>query len=153
MKGFPLLVLLFISAPLIEIWLMINIGSVIGAGWTILAIIATAMIGASLVRLQGLGVYARMHQSTQRGEIPAMEMIEGLTLFISGILLLTPGFITDALGFLLLIPPLRRWFALNLLKRFFIVPVPPSQAGAHGHGRNVEIEVTTVEGEYKHVDK
>ena len=105
MKGFPLLVLLFISAPLIEIWLMINIGSVIGAGWTILAIIATAMIGASLVRLQGLGVYARMHQSTQRGEIPAMEMIEGLTLFISGVLLLTPGFITDALGFLLLIPP------------------------------------------------
>ena len=150
MKGFPLLLVLFIAAPLVEIWLMINIGSVIGAGWTILAIIATAMIGASLVRLQGLGVYTRMHQSAQRGEIPAMEMIEGLSLFISGVLLLTPGFITDALGFLILVPPLRRWFALNMLKRFFIVP----NATMHpGDMHQADIEIKTIEGEFRRIDK
>ena len=135
MRGFPLGLLLFILAPIAELWLMIDIGSVIGAGWTVLAIIATAIIGASLVRFQGIGVYTRLNQTAARGEIPAMEMIEGMSLFISGVFLLIPGFITDAIGFLLLIPPQRRWFALNTLKRFFIVPNP------------------TVEGEYRRIDK
>ena len=116
MRGLPFGLLLFILAPIIEIWLMIDIGSVIGAGWTVLAIISTAIIGASLVRFQGVGVYARLNQTAARGEIPAMEMIEGLSLFISGVLLLTPGFITDALGFLILIPPL-----LQVINIIFIV--------------------------------
>lgn len=153
MRGFPLGLLLFILAPVAEIWLMIDIGSVIGAGWTVLAIIATAIIGASLVRFQGIGVYTRLNQTAARGEIPAMEMIEGMSLFISGVFLLIPGFITDAVGFLLLIPPLRRWFALNTLKRFFIVPNPSDPSAAANHGENASIEVTTVEGEYRRIDK
>ncbi|NOY15408.1 MAG: FxsA family protein [Gammaproteobacteria bacterium] len=149
MRGLPLGLLLFILAPIAEIWLMIDIGSVIGAGWTVLAIIATAVIGASLVRYQGLGVYTRMNLSVSRGELPAMEMIEGLSLFISGILLLTPGFITDAMGFLLLIPPLRRRFALNILKRFFIIPngIKP---GSDGDPR---VDPKTIEGEFRRIDK
>ncbi|MDX2477314.1 MAG: FxsA family protein [Gammaproteobacteria bacterium] len=153
MRGFPLGLLLFILAPIAELWLMIDIGSVIGAGWTVLAIIATAIIGASLVRFQGIGVYTRLNQTAARGEIPAMEMIEGMSLFISGVFLLIPGFITDAIGFLLLIPPLRRWFALNTLKRFFIVPNPSDPSAAGTHGENASIEVTTVEGEYRRIDK
>lgn len=153
MRGFPLGLLLFILAPIAELWLMIDIGSVIGAGWTVLAIIATAIIGASLVRFQGIGVYTRLNQTAARGEIPAMEMIEGMSLFISGVFLLIPGFITDAIGFLLLIPPLRRWFALNTLKRFFIVPNPSDPSAAGTQGENASIEVTTVDGEYRRIDK
>ena len=152
MQSFPLLLILILSIPLIEIWIMIDIGSVIGAGWTIMAIIATAVIGASLVRFQGFGVYSRMQSSVNRGEVPAIEMIEGLSLFISGVLLLTPGFVTDALGFLILIPPLRRWFALNMLKRFFIVPMPggpPPGASNRQHGD----ERKSIEGEYRHIDE
>lgn len=148
MRGLPIGLLLFILAPVAEIWLMIDIGSVIGAGWTILAIISTAIIGASLVRFQGMGVYTRLNQTAARGELPAMEMIEGMALFISGILLLTPGFITDAMGFLLLIPPLRRWFALNTLKRFFITPAVPGQAGPFSSEQK-----TPIEGEYRRIDK
>jgi UPF0716 protein FxsA len=153
MSGLPFALLLFILVPIIEIWLMIDIGSVIGAGWTVLAIISTAIIGASLVRYQGIGVYSRLNQTAARGEIPAMEMIEGLTLLISGVLLLTPGFITDALGFLLLIPPLRRWFALNMLKRFFIVPGTPGKPGQGPHDHDKSIEITTIEGEYRRINK
>jgi UPF0716 protein FxsA len=153
MRGLPFGLLLFILAPIIEIWLMIDIGSVRGAGWSVLAISSTAIIGASLVRFQGLGVYARLNQTAARGEIPAMEMIEGLSLFISGVLLLTPGFITDALGFLILIPPLRRWFALHMLKRFFIVPGASGQPGSVSPEHDTSIEVTTVEGEYHRIDK
>ena len=151
MRGLPFLFLLFIFMPVIEIWVMIDIGSIIGAGWTVLAILATAAIGASLVRFQGLGVYSRLNQTAARGEIPAMEMIEGLCLLISGVLLLTPGFITDTLGFLMLIPPLRRWFALSMLKRFFIVPA--DSAGQGTNARKTTIDVTTIEGEYRRIDK
>ncbi len=149
MRGLPLGLLLFILAPVAEIWLMIDIGSVIGAGWTVLAIITTAIIGATLVRYQGIGVYTRMNQSASRGELPAMEMIEGLALFISGILLLTPGFITDTVGFLILIPPLRRWFALNMLKRFFIIP----NAANPTSGDDPSADPKTIEGEFRRIDK
>ena len=151
MRGLPFLLLLFILMPVIEIWVMIDIGGIIGAGWTVLAILATAAIGASLVRFQGLGVYTRLNQTAARGEIPAMEMIEGLSLLISGALLLTPGFITDGLGFLILIPPLRRWLALAMLKRFFIVPADSTVQAAEG-GKTT-IDVTTIEGEYRRIDK
>lgn len=151
MRGLPFLFLLFILMPVIEIWVMIDIGSIIGAGWTVLAILATAAIGASLVRFQGLGVYSRLNQTAARGEVPAMEMIEGLCLLISGVLLLTPGFITDTLGFLMLIPPLRRWFALSMLKRLFIVPA--ESAGQGADARKTTVDVTTIEGEYRRIDK
>lgn len=148
MRGLPIGLLIFILAPIVEIWLMIDIGSVIGAGWTVLAIISTAIIGASLVRFQGMGVYTRLNQTAAKGELPAMEMIEGMALFISGLLLITPGFITDTLGFLILIPPLRRWFALNMLKRFFIVPGASDQSGPFSSEHK-----TTIEGEYRRIDK
>ncbi len=149
MRGLPLGFLLFILTPIAEIWLMIDIGSVIGAGWTVLSIIATAIIGGTLVRYQGLGVYTRMNLSASRGELPAMEMIEGMALLISGLLLLTPGFITDTIGFLILIPPLRRWLALNMLKRFFIVPGGVNTAA----GDPPSTGPKTIEGEFRRIDK
>jgi UPF0716 protein FxsA len=143
MNVLPLVAILLILAPLIEIWIMIDIGSVIGAGWTILAIVATALLGMALVRYQGLGVYLRLQQTAERGELPAMEMLEGLALLISGLLLLFPGFVTDTLGFLLLVPPLRRWAVLHLLRRQFVVPgagraQPSPGPGDARHGQVIE---------------
>jgi UPF0716 protein FxsA len=149
----PLLVILFLSLPLIEIYLMIQIGSVIGAGWTVLAIVATAVLGAALIRRQGFGVYARMNRSLADGELPAMEMLEGLALLVSGLMLLTPGFITDALGFLLLVPPLRQSLVLNLLKRHFIQQVDMGTTHTGRVHREVRHHKGPIDGEYRRIDE
>lgn len=110
----PYLFLLFLVVPLVEIYFLIQIGSAIGAGLTILLIVLTALIGAFLVRTQGLSTLMRAQNQMRQGVTPALEMLEGLMLFIAGAMLLIPGFFTDAIGFLLLTPPLRRM----LIKRF-----------------------------------
>jgi len=149
---FPLLAILFLSLPLIEIYFMIQIGSVIGAGWTVLAIISTAVLGAALIRRQGFGVYMRMNSSLEKGDIPAMEMLEGLALLVSGLMLLTPGFITDSMGFLLLVPPLRQWLVLNLLKRHFIQQVDVT--GTQTKYRHSELgqKKGPIDGDYRRID-
>ena len=113
---FRILFLLFLVVPLVEIFFLIQVGQVIGAGWTIFLVVATAVIGAFLLRLQGFQTLQRAQTSMARGEIPAMEMLEGLCLLVSGALLLTPGFVTDTLGFLLLVPPVRQIMIGQMLK-------------------------------------
>ena len=115
----PLLLLLtiFVVIPATELYVLIEVGSEIGALTTIWLVILTALLGGWMVRQQGLGVMFRMREQMQRGEPPGIEILEGALLLIMGVLLLLPGFITDALGFLLLIPPLRRWLILHWLKR------------------------------------
>lgn len=112
-----LLLLLFLLVPLAELYLLIQVGKVIGAGWTILLVVATALLGALLMQRQGLDTLQRARSTLDRGEVPALEMLEGLALIASAALLLTPGFMTDMLGFLLLLPPLRRRMLAQLLKR------------------------------------
>jgi UPF0716 protein FxsA len=114
--GFIFLFVL-VGAPLLELYVLIEVGSEIGALPTVLISIFTAVLGAGLVRMQGLSVLFRVQQSLARGEVPALEMFEGALLLVVGILLLFPGFITDAIGFLLLMPPLRRWLVLAILGR------------------------------------
>ncbi len=109
--------LILLGAPLIELYFLIEVGSQIGAFPTILLTVFTAALGAILVRMQGVSVLMRVQATLARGEAPALEMLEGALLMISGVLLFFPGFITDALGFLLLIPPLRQWFILKILQR------------------------------------
>lgn len=118
---FKWLFLLFLLVPIAEIYVLIEVGEVIGAGWTILFVIGTAILGAWLVRLQGLITMQRAQQSIRRGETPALEMLEGMALFISGFLLLIPGFVTDAVGFLLLVPALRRTFLLRLIRNSSVI--------------------------------
>ncbi|MEA3303931.1 MAG: FxsA family protein, partial [Pseudomonadota bacterium] len=115
----PLLLLLaiFVLIPATELYVLIEVGSEIGALSTIWLVILTALVGGWMVRQQGLAVMFRVREQLERGEPPAIEMMEGVLLLLIGILLLLPGFITDTLGFLLLIPPLRRWLILNWLKR------------------------------------
>lgn len=106
---------LFIIIPLVELYLIIEVGSQIGALWTVLIVIMTAVIGVQLLRLQGFSTLRRAQQSMAQGAMPAMEMMEGMVLAVGGALLITPGFITDTLGFLCLIPYTRRAMIRRLL--------------------------------------
>ena len=110
-----LLLLAFILVPLLEIGLFIEIGSAIGALPTIGLIILTAVIGVGLIRIQGFITLGRIREKLDHDEIPATDLIEGLILLVAAVLLLTPGFFTDALGFLGLVPAIRRPVAVRLL--------------------------------------
>jgi UPF0716 protein FxsA len=100
--------LLFVGVPIFELYLLIQVGARIGVLPTIGLTILTAIIGGTLVRLQGLSVLSRVRSSLNQGDLPALEMLDGALLLIAGFLLLLPGFATDAIGFVLLVPPVRR---------------------------------------------
>ena len=122
---FKILFLLFLIVPLIEVVILIQVGKAVGAGYTVILIIGTAALGAALLRWQGLATLARVRLSMDQGRLPATELIEGLLLLIAGALLLTPGFFTDALGFLALLPGLRKFVAEALLTGFIQRRVHP----------------------------
>jgi len=130
-----LLLILFLTVPLIEIYLLIQVGSVLGALPTVGLIILTAILGAGLLRLQGFATMQRVRQTMARGELPAIEMIEGVVLLFCGALLLTPGFFTDVIGFLGLIPALRRGLILWFLSKGLIQGRMDFNMHARGQGR------------------
>lgn len=107
--------LLFLAAligiPLIEILVFVQVGSEIGALNTVIITVITAVIGVMLIRIQGLGVLMRARETMNRQETPVNEIFEGVFLALAGLFLIIPGFVTDTVGFLLLIPPLRRALA------------------------------------------
>lgn len=106
-----LLLAMFIAVPIIEIGLFIEIGGWIGLWPTIGIVIVTAFAGTTLLRLQGLSVLQRVQESANRNELPVQEVFDGFCLLVAGILLLTPGFFTDSIGFLLFVPLFRRYAA------------------------------------------
>lgn len=111
----PLFLLVFIGVPLIEIYLLIEVGSAIGALPTVLAVVFTAVLGVTLIRIQGFSTIQKAQKSMAQGIAPAKEMFEGIMLLFAAICLLMPGFFTDAVGFLLLIPPFRTLLASLLI--------------------------------------
>ena len=104
--------------PIAEISLLIKVGGAIGGFNTILFVILTAVLGAYLVRQQGFATITKLQQETQAGRIPALQIAEGVALLFAGAVLLTPGFITDAIGFTLLIPFTRRIVIALLASKF-----------------------------------
>ncbi len=112
-----ILFLLFLVVPIIEMLVLIEVGSFIGAFYTVLLVLLTAIIGASLLKKQGLSTFIRANQKMQSGQMPVPEIAEGLMLAIAGALLLTPGFVTDTIGFILLTPGFRSSFAKELAKK------------------------------------
>ena len=118
------LVLLFIVAPLAELYVIIQVASVIGGWETIALLIIESAIGAYLLKHQGVATLDRISRAASEGRVPSNELIDGLLLLIAGALMLAPGFIGDVLGFLLIIPITRRPFRAVLRKRF--------QAGTYG---------------------
>ena len=116
---FFLLVTVFILIPIIEISLFIEIGSNIGSFNTICLIFLTAIIGVYFVRQQGLSTFQRLANQIQKLETPIQTVGEGLVILLSGVLLITPGFFTDAIGFLGLIP-FTRIFFIKLVATFIL---------------------------------
>ena len=101
------LFLLFLIVPLIEIGLFIAIGGVIGLWPTLLGVVVTALIGSAVLRVQGLSLLAEIQRLMNAGRMPAQQLVEGVLLAVAGALLLTPGYFTDAVGFVLLVPTAR----------------------------------------------
>ena len=112
------LLLLFTLVPVLEIWILIRIGQAIDVGPTIGLIILTGVVGAALARREGMRVLLRINESLSRGQMPANEVIEGLMIFVAGIALVTPGIVTDTIGFAVLIPPIRAWLRRRLVRYF-----------------------------------
>ncbi len=102
-----LLIILFIVVPAVELTLLIEIGSRIGTVATLGLIVLTGFVGATLARMQGFLVLRRIQTSMNRGELPASSLVDGLIILIAGALLITPGILTDAVGFLCLVPGFR----------------------------------------------
>jgi len=129
---------IFVVVPLIELYFMLEVGEIFGAFNTVFLVVLTAVIGGVLVRQQGFSTMMRMRETAARGETPALEMIESGVLLLCGVMLLLPGFLTDTLGFLLLVPPLRKAFVLWGLKRGnFIRQTPPVYHDAeHWHSES-----------------
>ena len=114
---FKLILFLFITLPLAELYVLIEVGSDIGGLTTIVLCLLTAAIGGLLIRWQGLRTLLDAQQRLRMGEIPADHGFHGILLALSGLMLFTPGFITDSIGFLLLVPWVRNW----LIRRMFAI--------------------------------
>ena len=104
--------------PLIEIYLLIKIGSHLCAFNTVLIVVLTALLGAWLARLEGGKTMTKVRESLNRGELPAEEMLDAMLIFVAGIVLLTPGFVTDLAGLAILVPQIRYGFKRWLRKKF-----------------------------------
>jgi UPF0716 protein FxsA len=104
---FALLALLFLVVPFLELLVIIQVGQAVGAGWTIGVLVLISIVGAWMVKREGVGVLRRARERMQAGEVPGKELTDGVFILFAGALLLTPGFLTDVLGILLLVPPVR----------------------------------------------
>jgi len=115
-----LIFLAFIIIPIIEMVILIEVGALIGALPTVGLVLLTAIIGVWLLRMEGLATFNRVQQKLNAGQIPETELLEGIMLLVGGALLLTPGFFTDTIGFVCLIPFFRRPLAGYLIRRWVI---------------------------------
>ena len=136
----PLLVLLFVVLPLAELYVIIQIGGAIGVLPTLALLVVDSIVGAALARSQGRAAWERFNRALAEGRVPAREVFDGAMIILGGALLLTPGFITDVFGLLLLLPPtravVRRTLARSVAGRArFAWRVSPLGGRAAGPGR------------------
>ncbi len=163
----PILFLLFVLVPVAEIALFVQVGGFIGLVPTLIIVIATAALGTWLLRRQGLSTMNRARNRLDAGELPADELVEGLILLVGGVLLLTPGFMTDAFGFACLIPPSRRWLARFISRRVSVAtlgqggggftmgagPGPRPGGDPRSDTRSGRGSGDVIDGEWKEVDR
>ena len=152
------LLIAFIAVPIVEIAVFIEVGGRIGALNTVLIVVLTAMMGTWLLRAQGLQTLNRVQESLNRNILPMAEVFDGLCLLVAGVLLLTPGFVTDTLGFLLFIPPvrhqLRHWIWLWLARSGNThVWINGEEVTTGGSNRGRPTPPGTIEGDYHEVDQ
>lgn len=147
------LFLAFLIVPLIEIALFIQIGGLIGLWPTLAIVIATAVIGTMLVRSQGLATLSQLRGSMERFDDPSQPLFDGAMILFAGALLLTPGFFTDAVGFALLTPTVRRGLMSYLKRHVQFVQTGTGQGGpTYSYSRNPSASDDLIEGEYEEID-
>lgn len=151
-----LALLVFITVPILEMIILIEVGGIIGALPTVGLVVLTATLGIWLLRLEGLATLARVQEKISRGEIPETELLEGIMLLVGGALLLTPGFVTDAIGFACILPGLRRPIARWILNRGLLSAVNVMHRRSGGFGQTgprqdspTSDSPTIIEGEYR----
>lgn len=132
--------LIFLALPLVEIAVFALVGSRVGVLATIGLVIATTVLGAVLLRIQGFGAMARINAAMERGEAPGRDLVHGLMIMVAGVLLLAPGFVTDAIGLLLFIPPVRD-LAWRFVKGRIVIVGPGGFRGWRGPGRGRTIDL------------
>ena len=137
----PLLLLLFILVPIAEIYVIIQVGQEIGALWTVIILIADSIIGARLLSWQGRAAWRAFQEALAAGRMPHQEILDGVLIVLGGAFLLTPGFITDVFGLLLLLPPsralIRRTVVASIRRRGAVTRVvlyPRPRRGPDGSG-------------------
>ena len=131
------LFLIFVITPVLEMWLLITVGAQIGALPTIGLVLLTAFVGVNLLRYQGFDTLWRGQRKFAEGQLPAQEIAEGIILAVSGALLLTPGFVTDAIGFAGLIPMVRGVMARLVLSRMVVSGMARGSSGSSTTGFTV----------------
>lgn len=151
------LFLIFVIVPIIEISILIQVGEQLGVMTTIALVILTAAVGASLVRSQGLQTLMSAQQKIQQGQQPGREVIEGVMLAIAGVLLVTPGFVTDIFGLLILTPVTRKLFANYLLTKMIVKSTSSSSFHGHspfqgGFGQPPQQDGDIIDGEFSNKD-
>jgi UPF0716 protein FxsA len=145
MNPFQVVLLFFLIIPFIEIYLLLQIGGIVGVLPTVLLVVFTAVLGAWLLRQQGLATWQRLQNNLAKGAVPAFEMIEGPILLVGGALLLTPGFFTDALGFAFLNPATRKKLAQYIIDKGLL----KAATSVPGQQQTKEKPTNVIEGEYK----
>ena len=116
----PLLVVLFVFVPIVELAVIIQVGQALGVLQTLLLMVVVSVVGAWLVKHEGIGVWRRAQRQLEMGAVPGRELVDGTLIMFAGVLLLTPGFVSDCIGILLLLPPVRaglRGLVIRRLRR------------------------------------
>jgi UPF0716 protein FxsA len=143
-----LLVAIFIVVPIVELYVIIQIGSLIGVLPTLALLLADALLGSLLLRHQGRGAWRRFNEALAERRFPGREVADGLLIAIGGTLLLTPGFVTDIVGITLLIPPTRaiiRRLMRGYVARRFVIVGAPGPAGPASSSRQYDYDATAEE--------
>jgi UPF0716 protein FxsA len=146
-----LLVALFIAVPIAELAVIIQVGQAIGVWWTIAILVADSILGSLLMRSQGRAVWRRFNAALQAGRAPAREVADGVLVIFGGALLLTPGFLTDVLGLLFLLPPtraaIRRVFLRQAMRRITVTMAAGAPMPRSGGRRADDVDGTAAEAD------
>jgi UPF0716 protein FxsA len=146
-----LLLVLFIAVPIAELAVIIQVGQAIGVWWTIALLIADSVLGSVLMRSQGRAAWRRFNAAIQAGRAPAREVADGVLVIFGGALLLTPGFLTDVVGLLFLLPPtravIRRVFLRQAMRRITVTMASGPRVPRNGARRDEDIDGTAVDVE------
>ncbi len=151
-------IIVLVAFPLLELAILIKVGSFIGVGFTFLIILLTFILGVTVVRRQGIGVARRFVATANTGETPVEPMVDGMLLFFAGGCLIAPGLITDCIGLVLLVPFLRQWVARWILARGFLHAInvrphrSPGRNNSQGSYPSSHREGPTIEAEFQRIN-